>query len=109
MSEEKKIEEQPKIEAIRQATSAVGEVAAFLNQKIVESIGKLEYFERAKVAGATEIPAYLTDYERAKLHDLHVLRDALTSVFFYKRLDSEEIDLIKSKVEEAKKAAEDKA
>jgi len=93
------------MEAIRQATTAISEVATFISQKIIESIGKLEYFERAKAAGASEIPDYLTDYERAKIRDLSVLRDALTSVFYYKRLDSDELNLIKSKVEEAKEAA----
>jgi len=78
-----------KIEPIRMATSAIAEVASFLNQKIVECIGKLEFYERARLSGAP-VPTGLVEYDSAKLRDLNVLRDSLTSVFYYKRLDKEE-------------------
>jgi hypothetical protein len=61
-----------------------------LNQKIVELIGEIEYYERARAAGHP-IPVAQTDYLAVKLRDLSIIRDSLTSVFYYKRLDEEEM------------------
>jgi hypothetical protein len=95
------------------SSTAIGETASFLNAKILECIGKIEYFERAKAAGFPGLPAWLSDYETVKLRDLSILRDSLTQVFYYQRLTKEEIEELQKKaaeaVEKAKADAAEKA
>jgi hypothetical protein len=98
-------------------STAIGEVNAFLNNKMLECIGEVEYYHRAALAGYP-VPAAQTDYLQVKLRDYGMIRDAITNVFFYKRLDKEEADAIqkayqeqleKAKAEAAVKAAAETA
>jgi hypothetical protein len=105
-TDEQQKEEMP--EPVKMGTSAPLWVVSQINAEINRVIGRLEFFERANLSGVG-VSRVDMSYDVMYLEDLQQIRDGIGAVFTYKRLDKAEAEDIKKRVEEAKKAAAEKA